>query len=372
MATIRQTRPGLALMVLVLMAGAAHALSPADKCEASKLSTAGKYDFCRMQAAAKAVKVGGMSDFSKCDAKLSQKWAAVESKGHGMCPSNSDEAVIQMFIAQYAGSVAAELAGGTLTATACGNGVVDPGEDCDFGTLNGQTCATKGFAGGILACAAGCVFDTSGCWNARFVDNADGTITDHQTGLQWEKKVGLNGAQDYANLHDADSLYQWAGSCSGNPQKDCQPTLAASALCAANVEGGTTGCDVCGPGEGTCTITYGSLTNTIWTWAFALNTANFAGHSDWRVPTRRELEGIVDYADSTPPATDVAFAGANCGTTCTDITDPSCSCTASFYWSASALAVSGRTYWFLDFTGGSVSGYFSDIDNYVRAVRTGP
>ena len=74
----------------------------------------------------------------------------------------------------------------------CGNGAIDGGEQCDLGTLNGATCATQAFAGGVLRCTNGCVFDTSGCFNARFADNADGTITDNQSGLQWEKKVKLD------------------------------------------------------------------------------------------------------------------------------------------------------------------------------------
>jgi hypothetical protein len=48
---------------------------------------------------------------------------------------------------------------------------------------------------------------------SRFVDNADGTITDNKTGLMWEKKVKLDGTVDYGNLHDADDYYPWCGRC---------------------------------------------------------------------------------------------------------------------------------------------------------------
>lgn len=47
-------------------------------------------------------------------------------------------------------------------APACGNGILETGEDCDGQQLGGQTCAAKGFSGGALKCAA-CRFDTSGC-----------------------------------------------------------------------------------------------------------------------------------------------------------------------------------------------------------------
>src|SRR5262245_30442716 len=45
----------------------------------------------------------------------------------------------------------------------CGNGAIDPGEECDGPDLHGATCRTKGFAGGDLACAVGCTYDASGC-----------------------------------------------------------------------------------------------------------------------------------------------------------------------------------------------------------------
>lgn len=45
----------------------------------------------------------------------------------------------------------------------CGNSTWDPGEECDGADLHGATCQTQGFAGGTLACAGSCTFDTSGC-----------------------------------------------------------------------------------------------------------------------------------------------------------------------------------------------------------------
>lgn len=45
----------------------------------------------------------------------------------------------------------------------CGNGTVDPGEQCDGGDLAGETCGSRGFSGGTLACAPSCTFDESGC-----------------------------------------------------------------------------------------------------------------------------------------------------------------------------------------------------------------
>jgi len=46
----------------------------------------------------------------------------------------------------------------------CGNGVIDPGEDCDGENLGGQTCVDLGQYGGTLACSASCAaFDTGNC-----------------------------------------------------------------------------------------------------------------------------------------------------------------------------------------------------------------
>lgn len=50
-------------------------------------------------------------------------------------------------------------------ASACGDGTAQDllFEDCDGTDLRGRTCATQGFADGVLACTAACAFDTSGC-----------------------------------------------------------------------------------------------------------------------------------------------------------------------------------------------------------------
>ena len=46
----------------------------------------------------------------------------------------------------------------------CGDGFVDPTEDCDGDDLASQACSTQGFSSGVLACnAPSCSFDTSAC-----------------------------------------------------------------------------------------------------------------------------------------------------------------------------------------------------------------
>ncbi len=45
----------------------------------------------------------------------------------------------------------------------CGNGVLDPNEECEGDDLDAQTCDSFGFSGGALRCAADCRYDTSMC-----------------------------------------------------------------------------------------------------------------------------------------------------------------------------------------------------------------
>ncbi|MCA9715517.1 MAG: hypothetical protein KC468_12645 [Myxococcales bacterium] len=47
---------------------------------------------------------------------------------------------------------------------ACGDGNIDPNEQCDGVDLGGLTCATLGYDGGSLACdPMTCTYDTSNC-----------------------------------------------------------------------------------------------------------------------------------------------------------------------------------------------------------------
>ena len=53
----------------------------------------------------------------------------------------------------------------------CGNGVIDPGEECDGASLNSMTCASLSYKSGTLLCSpTTCRYDTSmctaACWRA--------------------------------------------------------------------------------------------------------------------------------------------------------------------------------------------------------------
>ena len=200
----------------------------------------------------------------------------------------------------------------------CGNATLDPGEDCDFGDLGGATCPDQGFSFGTLACGAGCTFDTSGCTNTRFVDNGDGTITDVNTGLMWEKK------SDDGSIHDKDTVHSWD--------------------------------------------------NAFAVHVATLNSSTFAGHTDWRVPNVQELQSIVDYETFNPSVDPVFNTG--CVPACTVTT---CSCTVDLslldvkfdYWSSSTFAISPFGAWRVEFFSGIVLSQFKIFGLFVRAVRGG-
>ncbi len=89
------------------------------------------------------------------------------------------------------------------------------------------------------------------CDDERYEDNADGTLTDRLTGLQWEQKT------DEGSVHDRDNSYSWSAGGAGGSAAD--GTIYTSLLAAAN-----------GLSGGTC----------------------FAGNCDWRLPTLAELQTI--------------------------------------------------------------------------------
>ena len=58
----------------------------------------------------------------------------------------------------------------------CGDGTIQPdnGEECESGDLNGATCFSLGYYGGALSCSESCLFDESDC--ASYGSCGDGII----------------------------------------------------------------------------------------------------------------------------------------------------------------------------------------------------
>ncbi len=175
-----------------------------------------------------------------------------------------------------------DLAGACEPAPTCGNDIADGDEDCDGLDLAGASCASLGYTlDGTLSCSPGCAYDTSlcqsqacpatgqeRCWDGfgaliecpgtgqdgeiragaalDYMDNEDGTITDLNTGLMWEKKSNDGG------LHDKGNTYPW----------------------------------------------WSTTVDAIWDWLDDVNAeggTGFAGYSDWRIPNVKELHSLSDY-----------------------------------------------------------------------------
>ncbi len=143
-----------------------------------------------------------------------------------------------------------------------------------------------------------------------YTDNGDGTITDNNTGLMWEKKVAGGGC-----LHCVNLTPRWS-------------------------------------------VPGGSMV-TIWDWLDDVNAeggTGFAGYNDWRIPNVKELQSIVDYERSNP-SIDPFFdptAASDYWSSTTDVSDP------TFAWAVSFVFGDA-----VRFAGGKNSSL------HVRAVRGG-
>ena len=167
-------------------------------------------------------------------------------------------------------------------------------------------------SGNVIPCAdTGQDGDIQAGEPLSYTDNADGTITDNNTGLLWEK-LGQDGS-----IHDVGNTYTWNEAFSVH--------------------------------------------------VASLNSTSFAGHSDWRLPNVKELQSILNYGTSNP-AVSPAF-NANCTPGCMATT---CSCTAaSFYWSSSSFAANPSLPWLLDFFTGGTATPSKTTYWFMRAVRGG-
>lgn len=66
---------------------------------------------------------------------------------------------------------------------ACGNGMIDMGEDCDGADVGAATCLDQGFDDGVIACdPAACTFDVSGCFFVEALQNDNGMCMANELG----------------------------------------------------------------------------------------------------------------------------------------------------------------------------------------------
>ena len=149
---------------------------------------------------------------------------------------------------------------------------------------------------------------------------ADGWLAtrDNVTGLIWEMKT------DDGTIHDKDNTYTW---CDPDP----------------NTNGGNAG--TCGNGTDTADF------------IAALNTANYSGHADWRLPTVKELSFLMNSSIPKP------------GPTIDQTWFPNM--VSSLFWSSNTSAKEARNAWCADFLSVYVYNYSKSSSYYVRAVRGG-
>lgn len=144
-------------------------------------------------------------------------------------------------------------------------------------------------------------------------------VRDNHTGLIWEVKTT-------SGLRSMNHRYTWydPNSSDGNP--------------------GTAN-------GGNCT---GSACDTTG-FVQAVNAQGLCGASDWRMPTRRELQGIVDYGRFNPAIDTGYFPNT-----------PS-----SYFWSASPVAGTSDYAWYVYFGDGYAYAYSRSYSFHVRLVRGG-
>ena len=105
-------------------------------------------------------------------------------------------------------------------------------------------------------------------------------------------------------------------------------------------------------------------TDSKYTWSYAqswfitqLNQQGFAGFSDWRLPTIKELSSLINNGIAYPgPTIDTAWFPHT---------------TTSVYWSSTASAYGTSFVWWGEFHGGWVRYHYKSDNGYVRAVRAG-
>jgi hypothetical protein len=147
-------------------------------------------------------------------------------------------------------------------------------------------------------------------------------VRDNVTGLIWEVKQNKDEVKDYTNPRDADNTYTWY---------DPDPA--------------TNGGDAGTRGDGTDTEDF----------IAALNAANFGGFSDWRLPTIKELDSIVNLGRYNPSIDPAYFPDT----------------VASGYWSSTTHALYTGNAWIMYFYRGYGYDHYKSYYYYVRAVRGG-
>jgi hypothetical protein len=164
--------------------------------------------------------------------------------------------------------------------------------------------------------------DTISVTVLNFEDNGDGTVTDHELGLQWEKKTSSVGSgANLADPHDVDNTYSWT-------EIYTAPDGTAFTDFLNKLNGGFGPC--------------------------------FAGHCDWRLPTEAELQTILAVPHLS------AYTQCPVHPCIDEIFGPT---VENLYWSSTTYAGANANAWAVGFTNRSVGAHDKNTYLYVRAVR---
>jgi hypothetical protein len=310
---IRRTLLTLAL-ASALLPVTAFATKPtnAQKCEAAAETVSGKYVQCRLSAESAFAKTGNAAKLSAALGKCVTKLDTAFGKA-------TSKYGVACPMTEPVAAFNTYLTQCSADTTAAAGGAPFP---------NAAPSAQLLKTGQMTSYGAGSDGDLQKGVAQNYVDNGDGTITDTKTGLMWEKK------SDDGSIHDKDTTYTWG--------QDTSP--------------------------------YSMNGTMVTTFLAALNTGSgFAGHTDWRLPNRRELESIVNL-ENTSPAVSAAF-NTNCGADSSGNAGcmvTACSCTVpDYYWSSSTDALSPQNAWIVYFGDGNIATPDKTHSYYVRAVRGG-
>ncbi len=346
----------LLLFGLSPAASFAATVTPAQRCEADVELASAQYAKCRLTAEAKYSQSldddKRASALARCSEKLQLSFAKAVARYGGACTATEPSSAFDAYLRRCSDDAAAAAAGAALPdyvgdlsscnadLTICNGDLTTRTGDLaicttDLATCEGDLAACEALpparllkTGQTTSYGAGSDGDLQVGVARNFVDNGDGTITDTQTGLMWEKK------SDDDSIHDKDNTYTWGMT---TPPYTMNGTVVTEFLAPLNAAGG------------------------------------FANYTDWRLPNITELETLRNFA-STNPATFSAFDTA-CSPGCTVLT---CSCTKwtgyldSFYWSSSSTASSAPSAaWVINFDWGYNHAHGKEYPKFARAVRGG-
>jgi hypothetical protein len=190
-----------------------------------------------------------------------------------------------------------------------------------------------GFAKALAAADTNAAKRSASC---RWLDNADGSVTDLNTGLSWELKT-YDPSIPFPNVHAVDGVYGWMG------------------------YGSNPGDPIIFPGGTAFAVFLGALNKGL-SFDGSATDHCFAGKCDWRLPTVEELRTILatQYPDC-PPMSPTACTTIP-GLTNTNPMMPG-------YLTSSTDDHDPMKVWVVSFRDGFVSSQSKAAGGFTRAVR---